>query len=110
MSMLLDGRGAWTVQRERAVTIEAKAVGGLAQLRIIFGAVNVVATGAGDATAIHHALHEIISLHTIFVRGAIGKMSEGGLAESVLFKFPVILQIQTGVVIDGPVVISAFDG
>src|ERR1700722_9686977 len=109
MSMLLDGGGAWAVERKRAVTIEAKAVGGLAQLRVIFGAVNVVATEAGDAAAVHHALHEIISLHAIFVRGAVGEMGEGGFAESVFLKLPIILQIQARVIADGPVVIFAFD-
>src|ERR1700735_5394892 len=108
--MLLDGGGARTVQRKRAVTIEAKAVGGLAQLRVIFGAVNVVATEAGDSAAVHHALHEIIPLHAIFVRGAVGKMGEGGLAESVFLKLPIILQIEARVIADGPVVIFAFDG
>ncbi len=31
---------------------------------------------AGDPAAVHHALHEIVSLHAILVRGAIGEMSK----------------------------------
>ena len=84
VSMLLDRGGARTVQRERAVTIEAKAVGGLAQLRVIFGAVNVVATEAGDSAAVHHALHEIVSLHAIFMCGSIGEMREAQLPQGVI--------------------------
>jgi len=37
-------------------------------------------------------------------------MGEGGLAELVIFQFPVIAEICSDVVTDGPVVVSAIDG
>ena len=79
------------------------------QLRIIPRAVHVVTTEAGHAAAIHHALHEIIALHAIFVRRAVGKVREGRLPEGVLFELPIILQVEADVETDRPVVILAFD-
>ena len=69
-----------------------------------------MATEAGDAAAIHHTLHEIIALHAILVRSAIRKMSEARLAELVLFELPIILEVESGVESDRPVVIFALDG
>ncbi len=70
----------------------ARAVAGHADLRrrqpefgIIGGAMHIMATETCHAAAIHHALHEIISLHAIFVRRGIRKMREARFAELVLF-------------------------
>ena len=93
----------------RAVAIQANLVHRLAQLRVISGAVHVVAIEARDAAAVHHALHEIVSLHAILVRGAVGKMRESQLAQRVIFQLPVILQIQPHVIADRPVVVFPFD-
>ncbi len=72
------------------MAVQAKPVGGLAKLRVIIGAMNVVAGEAGNAAAVHEALHEIVALHAVFVGGAIGEMGEGGLAERVVFELPEI--------------------
>ena len=53
----------------------------------------IVAAEAGHPTPVHHALHKIISLHPIFVRGAVGEVREGRLAQRVLFQLPKILQV-----------------
>ena len=71
---------------------------------------DIVASEAGDAAAVHHALDEVVALHAVLVRGAVGEMREGGLAELVIFELPEILQIQAHVIADRPVVIFAVDG
>ena len=43
--------------------------------------------------AVHPALHEIVALHAVLVRSAVGEMSEGRLAQLVLFQPPHVLQI-----------------
>ncbi len=70
-------------------------------MRIIFGAVDIVAAEAGDAAPVHYTLHEIVALHAVFVRGAIGEVCEGGLAESVLFQLPKIAEVQAHVIANG---------
>ena len=72
------------------VASEADLIWRQPQFRVIRRAVHVVATEAGHAAAIHHALREIIALHAVLVRRAVGKMREGRLAERVLFELPVI--------------------
>ena len=71
---------------------------------------DIVAVKACDATAVHHALHEVIALHAVLVRRAICKMSERSLAEIVLFKLPIILEVESDMEADRPVVIFSFDG
>ena len=43
-------------------------------------AVNVMAGEAGHPASVHNTLNEIVSLHSVFVRGAVGEMSEALLA------------------------------
>lgn len=59
--------------------------------------------------AVHDALHEIIALHAILVRRAIGEVIEGGLTKRAVFEFPEIPQPQTDVIPDRPVVIFSVD-
>ena len=82
-----------TVRRLRTVALKAHHVGRLQQVRIVVGAVHVVAAVAAHAVRVHDALHEIIALHAILVRGAVGEMRERLFAEFVLFQLPEILQI-----------------
>ena len=60
------------------MAIQAEFVGRFSQLRVIVGAMDVVAVEAGDPAAVHEALDEIIALHAVFVGGAVGKVREGG--------------------------------
>ena len=75
----------------------------------IVGAVRIVATETRDAARVHEALNEIVALHAVLVRGAVGKMREARFAELVLFKLPKIRKVQSNVEADGPVVVLAFD-
>lgn len=63
------------------MTLQTEFVGGLPQLRVIVGAVHIVARCAGHAMAVHHALNEIVALHAVFMRCPIGEMQEVGLAQ-----------------------------
>ncbi len=93
MRVLFDRGGAGAVERKRAMAVQADLIAGLAELGVVVRAVHIVATEAGDAATVHDALHEIISLHTIFVGCAVGEMREGGLAELMFLKHPIILQV-----------------
>ena len=104
------GCGVRTVERERAVAIQTKLVGGLAELSIIFGAMNIVTGEAGDAAPVHEALRKIVALHAVFVGGAIGEMCERSCAEGVFFELPIIAKICADLVADWPIVIFALDG
>ena len=54
---------------------------------------HVVASETAHVAVIHHTLYKIISLHAIFVGGAVGVMREGGLAQGMLFKIPEAAQV-----------------
>src|SRR5215831_13876868 len=82
----------------------------LDQIRIVFGSVNIMTTEAGDAAAVHHALNEIVSLHSILVGSALGKVRKTLLAQFVLLEFPKILEFQPLMKPNGPVVVLTFDG
>jgi len=77
MSVLLDGQRARAIQRHRSVAVQADLVGRLAELCVVVGAVDIVAGETSYASAIHHALHEIVALHAIFMGGAVGVVSKG---------------------------------
>jgi hypothetical protein len=109
VSVLLDGGRARAVGRTRAVAIEAQNIDGLEQVGVVSGSVHIVATEAGHATGIHHAIHEIITLHSILVAGTVGEMGKGCLAELVVFELPVILKIQANLKTHRPIVIFPFD-
>jgi hypothetical protein len=61
------------------VAIQTNFVGRLAQFSIIIRPVRIMATKASDPTPVHDTLHKIVSLHPVFVRSTIGKMSEAKL-------------------------------
>ena len=60
--------------------------------------------------AIHHALHEVVALHAILVRGAVREIRESGEARRGFLEFPEILQFEPHVVADWPVVVFPLDG
>ena len=78
-----------------AVALEAHDIGRLDQVGVVLGAVNVVATEAAHAVRIHLAGDKIVALHPVLVGGAVREMSEGGLAELVLFELPEIRKVLT---------------
>ena len=69
----------------------------------------IVATETGDSPAVHHALHEIVALHAILVRGAVREIVKVGLVQRMVFKFPEILKLKANVIPDGPVVVPPLD-
>ncbi len=74
------------------MTIQAKLVRGLSQLRVVACAVRIVAAKACNAAPVHHALYKIIPLHAVLVRGGFREVRERGLAQRVLLQLPKILQ------------------
>lgn len=80
VGMFFDGFCVWAVRRTRSVTFEADDVCRFDEQGVILGAANIVATEALYTTPIHKALHEIVSLHAVFVSRAVCKMRESGLA------------------------------
>ena len=68
-----------------------------------------MASEARYPALVHLALHEIVTLHPIFVSGAICKMHEVGFAEFVLFKLPEIFQVRTLMKTDRPIVVLSHD-
>lgn len=92
MCMLGERRCTRSIGRAWAVTIEANLLSGLAQLGVVCGPVHIVACGAGNAPAIHYALHKIVALHSVFVRSAIREEQEVGFSERAVLKFPEILE------------------
>ena len=93
VGVLFESGGARTIEGERVVAVEADLIAGFSELCVVVGAMHIVATEAGDAAAVHYALNEVISLHAVFVGGAVGEMREGGFAELVILELPIILQI-----------------
>ena len=88
MRVLLDRRGVRAILRIRPVACQAHAAAGLPQHRVVLGAVRIMATEAGDAARIHQAGHEVVALHAVLVRGAVGEMGERRFAELVILELP----------------------
>ena len=89
------------------MAFQAQDAGGLEQIGVVGSAVNVVATKTSDAVRVHQAGCEIVALHAILVRGAVGKVGEGSLAEFVFFQLPDILERRAGLEAYRPIVIPA---
>src|SRR6516162_994081 len=66
-------------------------------------------TKASDATAVHYAHGKIVALHPILVRGAVREIIEVGLAQPAGFELPVVLQVESHLEADGPIVILPFN-
>jgi len=91
MRVRLNGNGVRPVWRIRPMTFQAHHIGRFQQISIVFRAVDIVAAIAADTVRIHGALHEIVALHSVFVRRAVRKMRESLLLEFVFFQLPIIL-------------------
>jgi hypothetical protein len=66
------------------VAVEANLCCRLSQLSIVVSTVNVMTGKTIDATPVHHALREVISLHAVLVGGAVGEKVEVGLGAALL--------------------------
>lgn len=107
--VLFERRRSRTVGREWSVAFQAKLVGRLSQLRVIVCAMYIVAIEAGDAAPVHHALHEIVPLHPVFVRGAVCEIIKVGLGQGVVLELPEILQPEPHLVAHRPIVVFPFN-
>ena len=110
MRVFFKSSSARPVGRQRAMAIQTKLVGWLSELRVISGAVSVVTIEACDSASVHHALHEIVSLHAVLVCGSIRIMKKiRGRAESMILELPIVPELPAHVVANRPIVILAFD-
>ena len=91
------------------MTGETQVARRLQQVGVIRRAVDVVAAEARDSALVHHALHEVVSLHAVLVRGAVGEVGEACFAQPVFLQLPVILQLPALVKADRPVEVASFD-
>lgn len=110
VSVFFDGFGARAVGRIGSVAIQAQFICRFAEQSGVAGAVCIVTREAGNAVCVHQAGDKVIALHAVFVRGAVGKMCEGGFAEFVIFELPEVSQLQSYVVTDRPIVVFPGDG
>src|SRR6476660_7948243 len=94
----------------RAVAFEAHRIARFDEIRIVRGAVDIVAVKASHAAGVHSAADEIVSLHAIFVGGAIREIGEGGLAELVFFERPYFAEAMTRFKADWPIIEFSGDG
>ena len=69
-------------------------------------AVDLMAIEATDLAVIHVALHEIVALHAVLVRGEIGELIEVGDAGLGFFELPVVGQPIARCIANRPVVSS----
>ena len=80
MSVFFERSRVWTIERHGSVAVETEFIDGLAKLGVVLRAMYVVAIEAGDSASVHHALHEIIALHAIFMSCAVREVRERGSA------------------------------
>lgn len=110
MSMFFECSRVWTIERHGSVAIEAEFVDGLSKLGVVLRAVYVVAIEAGDSAPVHHALHEIIALHSVFMSSAISEVRECSLAQFVFFERPKVCQLESYTVAHRPIKVRALNG
>src|SRR3569832_2245376 len=72
-------------------------------------AVHLMTVEAAELAVVHVALHEIVALHPILVRGEVGVLEEVGGAGLGLFKLPVVGELPSGCEPYWPIEVSAFD-
>ena len=71
---------------------------------------HIVAAEARDTAAVHQAVHVIVRLHPVLLCRSLRVVRKRGFAEMVLFEGPEILQLETHVEADGPVIVLTGKG
>ena len=84
VGMFLDRSGARPIRAGGAVAIEADLIRRFPKLCVVRCAVHIVTGGTRDPVAIHHALCEVVALHTVLVRGTVGEIIESGLTKRAI--------------------------
>ena len=110
MRVLFDTGGMRPILGVGAVAGQAHRIPRLAQHRLVFRAVWIVATETRDAARVHEALNEIVPLHAVLVRGPVGEVREAHFTKLVLLQSPEVRQVQSNVKADGPIVVLSLDG
>ena len=105
MRVLLYCRRMRSVLPVRTVALQTEPVSRLAHHPLIFRAVCIVATEAGNPPCVHEAGDEVISLHAVLVRSSVRKVSKGRFSELVLLQLPEVRQIHANLKADRPVVV-----
>jgi len=104
---------AWSMRTVRGIgsmAIQADCIGGLPKHRRVRGAVHVVTAEAGHPTGVHQALHEIVALHAVLVRGAVREVGERLHPQLMLLELPEVAQIFVDPESNRPIVVLAADG
>ena len=109
VGVFLQRRSVRTIRRRWPMTVEAELVYGLSELSVVFCAVHVMAGSAGNTVLIHDALHKVVALHPVLMRGSVWEVRECCLTQGDVIEFPEVLQMKTDVVADRPVVSFALD-
>ena len=60
------------------MTGQAELIGRLPELRVSASTVHIMAIETGDSAPVHDALNEIVTLHAIFMRRAVGVVQKVG--------------------------------
>lgn len=110
MGVFFECSRVWTVERHGSMAVETKFVDGLSELSVVLRAMYVVAIEAGDSAPVHHALHEIITLHPVFMSSAISEVRECCLAQFVFFERPKVCQLESYTVAHRPIKVRALNG
>jgi len=66
-------------------------------------------THPSHAAGVHEALHEVVTSHPVLVRGAVGKMSKGQIAQLMVFEIPKVDQPLAHVKAHRAIVVLPFD-
>jgi hypothetical protein len=74
------------------MTIKADLVRRFSQLRVIARAMHIMAGRTRDSVPVHDALHKVVALHAILVRGAVWEVVKACLPERAVLELPEVLQ------------------
>src|SRR6185312_12923876 len=92
------------------VTNQAQRIAGKRQVRGVLVAVYLMTIEAAHSAVVHHALREIVTLHAVLMRGAVGVVEETWRPQANVFQIPMICEPLTGKKSYWPVVVFSCNG
>ena len=84
------------------MTLKAEDGGRPEEIGIVLGAMDIVATEARHAVAVHQAGNEIVPLHSVSTPGAVGKIPGIGSSRVTIVELPEFAQVHAGPKADRP--------